>query len=384
MNLQIYEEASDWIVTHRNGGLGARGKRAFDTWLRESPHHVRAYLEMSSVWEDIPSLAQNSSLSAEELIARARGDDTVVPLIVKESYPPSSAPLSVPGLTRGEAIANAHHRVALFSTLAASLLIACILLSWFYLQRGVYGTDVGERRSLMLTDGSSVELNSRSRIKIQYTEGERRIDLLEGQALFHVAKNKTRPFTVQAGDSIVRAVGTSFDVYKKSSGTIVTVVEGQVAVIPSERLVARFTDSPAPAAAKALPNRPRDRGQGGSVVGSGVTRSAAEGEVLLMAGEQLTVTPAAIVPPKRINVAAATAWTRRSLVFDSSPLTEVVQEFNRYNTRRLVIDDPQLADLLVSGVFSSVEPTLLLRFLRTQPEVVVEEMETEVHITKRR
>ena len=49
MNLQIYEEASEWIVKHRDGGLDAREKRAFDDWLRASPQHVRAYLEMSSV-----------------------------------------------------------------------------------------------------------------------------------------------------------------------------------------------------------------------------------------------------------------------------------------------------------------------------------------------
>jgi transmembrane sensor len=111
---------------------------------------------------------------------------------------------------------------------------------------------------------------------------------------------------------------------------------------------------------------------------------SANGAIFLAAGEQVTVTPAATAAasPKRANVAAATAWTRRSLVFDSSPLTEVAQEFNRYNTRPLVIDT-QLAEFHVSGVFSSVEPSLLLRFLRGQPELSVEETDREVRISRK-
>lgn len=384
MNLQIYEEASDWIVKHRNGDLDAQEKRAFDAWLRESPHHVRAYLEMSSVWEDVPSLLPSWNLSADELITRARADDTVVSLTVKEPHPSSSIPPSAPRLAKETSSASARRRVSFFSALAASLLITCISLGWLYLQHGLYTTGVGEQRLLTLADRSIVELNARSRIRIRYTEDERRVDLLEGQALFHVAKNKARPFVVHAGNSSVLAVGTAFDVYKKSSGTIVTVVEGQVAVVRSESLAARSAVPPARAPEEALPDRSLGNRRGGTpVVGSEVTRRAVEGAILLAASEQLTVTPTAIAPPKRINVAAATAWTRRSLVFDSSPLTEVAHEFNRYNTRRLVIEDPQLADFLVSGVFSSVEPTLLLRFLRTQPELVVEETETEIRITKR-
>src|SRR5262249_22219774 len=125
------------------------------------------------------------------------------------------------------------------------------------------------------------------------------------------------------------ALGTAFDVYKAPMGTVVTVVEGRVVVL--NKIVA--------------------------------------------AGEQLVMTPRVVTPPKRANIAAATAWTQRSLVFDASPLTEVAQEFNRYNRRRLVVESSQLRDFRISGVFSSVEPTLLLRFLRAQPELVVQETE---------
>lgn len=110
---------------------------------------------------------------------------------------------------------------------------------------------------------------------------------------------------------------------------------------------------------------------------------AGAGEILLGAGEQVIVTPSASASPMKADLSAATAWTRRSLIFDSSPLTAVAEEFNRYSTRRLVIEDPALASFLVSGVFSSAEPTLLLRFLHAQPELVVEETDKEIRISKR-
>ena len=407
MNLQIYEEASEWIVKHRDGGLDAREKKIFDEWLRESPQHVRAYLEMSSVWEDVPLLDPTWNPEADELVARARGDDNVVSLA-----PPShAAGLSLsegqksdnrPRDTRERSVPS-NRNVKLRYALAASMLLA-FAATWFLLQRGVYTTDTGEQRSLALTDGSTVELNSRSRIKVKYTSHERRIDLLEGQALFHVAKGQARPFIVQTGDTRVRAVGTAFDVHKTSAGSVVTVVEGRVAVRANQQpqganrgLPGGVGDSPqtssgaynsgtatvekAPSSARAA--RQHEGRSASAIVPEVTGLQAGAGEILLAAGEQLVVTPAIATSPKRANVAAVTAWTRRSLVFDSSPLTEVAEEFNRYNTRRLVIEDPQLAGFLVSGVFSSVEPTLFIKFLRTQPELVVEETDTEIRITKK-
>lgn len=416
MNTQIYEEASEWVVKHREFGLDVREKRSFDAWLRESPQHVCAYLEMSSLWEDLPSLDRSWNPTADELIGRARADDNVVSFTspphpaghsslraeqgghsnsaLDESIQVDAdprAPALVPEaitlawrrLTGQECSGgSAHRRRSVLYALAASILIA-VAGGWVHLQRGVYTTDIGEQRSLALADGSTVELNSRSRIKVQYTEHDRRVVLLEGQALFNVAKNKSRPFVVQAGNTRVRAVGTAFDVYRKSSDTVVSVVEGRVAV---RRLDGAATGSQsnggAASSSSQTGQRPRDdvRSDGLADV-PGI--QAAAGEILLAAGEQVVVTPAIFTSPKRADIAAATSWTRRILVFDSSPLTDVAQEFNRYNTRRLLVEDPQLAQFHISGVFSSLEPSLLLRFLHTQPELMVEETDTEIRIRRK-
>jgi transmembrane sensor len=384
LNNQIYEEASDWIVKNREGDLGVQENKRFDAWLRESPQNLRAYLEMSAVWEDVASIDPSLNASADELIARARAEGNIVPLESPSALRTRGSPET--GQRKGKTPALG--RAGLYYGLAASVLLS-LVGTWLYGQRNTYSTGVGEQRSIVLNDGSTVELNSRSRLRVRFSEAERDVDLIEGQALFHVSKNPQRPFVVSANGTHVRAVGTQFDVYRKSSGTVVTVVEGKVAVFEEPRPGslathtvkgdARIPSSPQDPNASTLPLQLTREGRGPLVSDS------TNGAIFLTAGEQVTVTSTSTIAasPKRANIEAATAWTRRNLVFDSSPLTEVAQEFNRYNTRPLVIVDPQLAEFHVSGVFSSVEPSLLLRFLREQPELVVEETNREIRISKK-
>jgi len=225
-----------------------------------------------------------------------------------------------------------------------------------------YATDTGEQRSVRLRDGSQLTLNSRSRIRVRFSERERDVELLEGQALFQVAKDSARPFVVRSDSTRVRAVGTLFDVYRKATGTTVTVVEGRVAVLP-------VLDVPGPAL---------DRARVPDIAESGDSHA-----VLVSAGEQVTVTPSAVTPPTHTNVGVATAWTQRELVFDLTPLPDVAQEFNRYNVRQLIVSDAKLKDFHVTGVLSSTDPASFLRFLRAQPGISVEETDREIRISKK-
>ncbi len=93
----------------------------------------------------------------------------------------------------------------------------------------------------------------------------------------------------------------------------------------------------------------------------------------LAAGEQLMVKPQAALKASKVDVASVTAWTQYRLVFKSSPLPDVVEEFNRYNTRPLVIRSDSLADFRISGVYTSTDPALLVRFLGEQPGIRVRE-----------
>src|SRR6266446_1713414 len=127
-----------------------------------------------------------------------------------------------------------------------------------------------------------------------------------------------------------------------------------------------------------------------------VARTAAEGtavptaqlstpsEILVTSGEQVTVTATATPRPTRVNLAAATAWTQRRLVFDASTLADVVEQFNRYNAHRLVIRDATLESFPISASFSSTDPGSLVRFLQAQPGIKVVERDDETQISGHR
>ena len=167
----------------------------------------------------------------------------------------------------------------------------------------------------------------------------------------------------------MRAVGTQFDVYRKKSGTTVTVVEGRVAVTESGRKSGEIPLSSAKERGAAT-HPPREESSGSATV-------------FVSAGEQVTVTEQQVAKPKRTNIAATTAWTQHRLIFDGTPLGDVVDDFNRYNTRQLVVEDEALDDFHVSGVYSSTDPASLIRFLREQPGVDVIETDERVRITRK-
>ncbi|MGH7105531.1 MAG: FecR family protein [Acetobacteraceae bacterium] len=350
-NSQILEEASTWFVELSEGHLTDKVREQFSDWLRASPEHVRAYLQISALWEDAPLLGKGAE-DVEALIARTRAAGNVV-RVGKDRQPLS--------------VRSRRFVTPLRSALAASLVLAAIGVTfWLQQQRGVYETAIGEQSSLTLADGSTIELNAQSRVRVHFTAAERSVDLLEGQVLFHVTHDTARPFIVHSGAASVRAVGTQFDVDRRSGETVVTVVEGRVAVLPDlllEPASANAVDSAISAPDFAL-------------TGPGGARG-----LLLTAGEQVTLTAQASSRPTRTDVAAAIAWTQRKLVFASSPLTLVADEYNRYHQKRIVIRDRRLASFFVSGVFSATDSRAFVAFLRAQPNLTVHETDTEIEIS---
>jgi transmembrane sensor len=368
INRQILDEASAWFVDFRVGDVDQYARERFDEWLRQSPEHIRAYMEIAKTYVELPALSPHRKVDVGELIACARTEGNVVPFeqTAHPSEPRSSAaPANIPPCPQRRGATFWTRKRSLAASVAV-IALAGSLLAWFALYHyPTYTTQIGERRSIKLTDGSTIDLNARSQIRIKFSATERDVELLEGQALFEVAKDKARPFIVRSGDAWVRAVGTQFDVNRKATATVVTVIEGRVAVVmddagrsPTGR---QNADIVAPLGAHAVSFEP----------------------TLLSAGEQVTVTAHAVSVAKHTDIAAATAWTRQRLIFEGSALNDVVDEFNRYNQRQLVIGDPELEDFHVSGVYSSTDPASLIRFLRAQPGIQVIETNEAVHITKK-
>jgi transmembrane sensor len=423
MNTQIYEEACTWFVESRAGDLDETGRREFDRWIRKSPEHLSAYLEIAAIWHEGTSLDPKSQWTTDTLIELAlkSDDDNVVSLssgnVMAKSTVPADETSRVQSANRPTVAGGRLFSVreAWFtgwrrSAIAASIAVLTILAAALELHEfssPIYATSLGEQRSIQFEDGSTVELNSRSKVRVKYTKQERDVELIEGQALFHVAHDASRPFIVAVGTTRVRAVGTQFDVYKKSNGTVVTVVEGRVAVYSAPHGLLSETSGavatlPAPGLAPAISSgssSPRKRPVVSSSAASSASSPAAsipedqsvqpnpltagltaESSLLLGAGEQVTVTADEAQRTANPNIAGATAWREREIVFESATLSDVAEEFNRYNERQLVIKDPALYGFHISGVFSSTDPNSLIKFLQQRPGVKVTDSDSEIRV----
>lgn len=195
----------------------------------------------------------------------------------------------------------------------ASLGAAAVLAfgGWTWLQaRTVFATTVGEQRLVQLADGSSVRLDTNSRIRVRFEGDQRRIQLETGQALFTVARDADRPFVVEAGEARVTAIGTVFDVRRETAGTSVTLVSGIVEV----------------------------------AAGKDVRR--------MTAGQQARATSAG-TEAAAVDVDAVTSWTEGRIVFRDVPLSQAVDEVNRYLTAKVELDSPSHAGEPVNGVFKT-------------------------------
>jgi transmembrane sensor len=384
LNTQIYEEATAWFIDCRSGDLDEAARGEFDHWLRKSPENLSAYLEIAAIWNEGASLDPKNKWDANTLISQAAQDrDNVVVLpnavlgaiaAQAESAPKSDGRAGQGRKTlRWVGTGGTRWRRHAIASSFAVLSLGVGLIAWVHVFGApTYATATGEQRSIQLEDGSTVELNSRSKVAVRYSEHERAIELLEGQALFHVTKDAARPFVVRSGDTRVRAVGTQFDVYRKHGGTIVTVVEGRVAIL-TDHPVADADVTAKGVSTESSPSMPPLRATQGEGQGP---------NILLSAGEQLTVTPKMAQKTEHANVAGATAWTERQLIFESASLSDVAEEFNRYNRRQLIIDDPRLETFHISGVFSSTDPVSLIRFLRERPGLSVVETPSEIRIVR--
>jgi transmembrane sensor len=358
LNEQVREEAAEWLVAFCEGEVEASGRETFIAWLQSSPEHVRAYLRISALWEDRDLFARSRKLDAEALVRRALAESNVVSLSGAES---GTADTSRTQRVPSQA---AQHTGARRLAIAASVLLAAIGVAsvvWLRVHTDpVYETLVGEQRTVTLSDGSTIAMNARSKVVVRYDAARRAVDLVEGQALFRVARNPARPFIVHSGSTSIRAVGTQFDVLHRPGKTVVTVVEGRVAVSGAEA-VGRDGGSARASGSKPSSSQPRNA-------------------TFVSAGEQIVATATALTAAERADVTAATAWTEGKLVFRSAPLREVIDEFNRHTPRRLIIDDERLAEVRISGMFPFTDTAHFVEFLRQRFAVTVRETDDEIRI----
>jgi transmembrane sensor len=345
---EIEEQAADWLARLDGDRLLSKAEKAeLKTWIDRSPAHREELRRLVGFWQQANTLTELS-----------------FPLPTSQSAAPQT-----------QSTRHKTRALAWRGAIAAALVAGLAILLYPYKQNGghpvvagngVYETRVGEQNSITLKDGSTIELNTNSRVQVNYTGSRRGIVLMQGEVHFDVSKNPERPFEVTAGHGRVRAVGTAFAVryhqsdIAQSQGEVlqVTVTEGKVALEAiSQTNVGKKnnnTERSGPATAS---------GNTAQLL-KPITRGS------LIAGQSAAFQPQAAEPIDsaikilgKDAVERALAWRDGLLLFSGEPLTEVVKEMNRYTETRIEIADPDIAQLSIGGQFKVGNTNAMLRAL---------------------
>jgi transmembrane sensor len=310
----IDARASRWLAARDAGATTAEEAAEFTRWLDADIRHRVAFLKLEASWRRADRLRDVRPLD------RAVDPDLLAP-------PTSRRPWSM--------------------GLAAGVVIALLAGLWAYQQHFSwqrYETRVGGFSRIVLEDGSVIDLNTDSDVRVRFGKS-REVRLIRGEGRFQVAHDSSRPFTVAAADAAVRAVGTAFTVRLRDGAQVdVLVSEGKVAVASS-----RVPSTPA-----------------------------------LGAGESAVVLPDRVavsrVEPQLL--ARRLAWTTGKLEFRGETLREAVEEFNRYNRRQIRLADASLGALRVGGSFGATDPESFVGALASAFKLRVElDDEDEITIT---
>lgn len=336
----LEDTAIAWL-TERDDGFSPAREREFGQWLRADPRHAAA----------VTRLEQTLGLLGELPEFRSEINTAFDRAAPVAHFPPNGVEAAPVRQSR-----RWPSRLAWIGV-AAALAVGAIT-GWRALRPAPetrYATTAAGYERAHLEDGSTLELNAASAVRVQFTAAERRVSLEAGEAHFAVAHDTTRPFVVSAGSVSVRAVGTAFNVRHAADGAVeVTVTEGKVRV-----------------------------GQGGP------DSSAAIEAPLVSAGERLALPRQAPMPVvEKISpdaLRASLAWQSRLADFSEAPLAEVIARFNSRNRVQLILADRELGARRIGGTFALDEAEAFVRLLERDGEIVgVRHGENEIQLRRAR
>ncbi len=268
----LIREALHWFAVLRDDEVTAEDHQAFEHWKNQSAAHTAAWERAATLWSAFAPVeaelrqSRNKKLNRRAFIASGLG------------------------------------------------MIIAGTGSYLFYRNGLFAdfsTSAGETRLLTLTDGSVVELGSRSALSVNYSGNQRRLTLHWGEAYFTVA-SEPRPFIVTVNDGETRALGTRFNI--RTDGNLVTVAVTEHAVEVS------------------LP---------------GLTSEQ------LNSGWQLAYKPDEILPAEPVDIGNVEAWRRGRLIYNNTPLRSVLNDIERYRGGYIVLTDKRLGALQVSAAFST-------------------------------
>lgn len=315
----VEEAAMAWLL-ERDEGFSPGREEAFRSWQSADPAHAAAIARLENAWHMLEEL-DNIPLPAADTDAGKKPTRTLV------------------------------WKAAWVSLGAAAMIILGLRLWW--VEPVVSGTphangDARPQR-ILLADGTVVTLNANTQVETRFSASERRVVLTSGEAHFDVAHEKNRPFHVTAKGVSIRAVGTAFNVRMAAASVEVVVTSGKVQLIRPEPAILPKTAAP-----REIPLlEPGDR----AVVGQAATD----------AGSDVAITR---LEPAQLR--EALAWQQEMLVFENTPLREVVAQFNRRSSLQLRLAESEFGERRINGVFAANNVEAFVNLFERGGDVLVE------------
>jgi transmembrane sensor len=350
---RIAEEAGQWLLASREG-LDEGSRVAFVNWLRHSPAHVAEYMATVQLDQDMREAAAREPVAASVLIAQAACEPAVVALR------PGAVDL-VRRVPPRHVAKRARRWPWIAGAVATAAAVAWVVLAAWPRQEAppgiVYAAPVKSVRSIDLPDGSHIQLDRGSRIRIDMHSAGRDIAVLDGTMLLDVGHDSDSPLTVTVGRTTLRDIGTVFQVTATPDTGEVIVVSGQVDVMS-----------------------PRDDRRW-----PWTAKSAPQVVAHLKAGEHATLASDGslthLVP--HADLSTDLAWLPAEIDFHDAPVADVARRFNHYGQAPLLIDDAQVAGTRISGRFHARDASGFIAYLQTLPGVQVTRDSEGVHIARR-
>ena len=330
-------QASEWLAKLDAETPSKEDLQAFKVWVNEADEHRIAFEEMVSFWDEMNILTQ-AVLPRES----ANSELEKAPRSIFE-------PMTRLFRTRTQSI------TAAFATVAVAVTLLTTTNLW-QATPTLYTTQVGEQKNFQLADKSTVQLNTNSRLEVDYSDNYRRLKLVQGEAHFDVAHNPDRPFEVFAGQGLVRAIGTAFTVHVRKIDVEVIVTQGTIELDRA--------DLAAPVSTPSKTDEDHPQTQINVTAGNMLTFSRDElDDIKLLVANQIE---------------DQLAWRRGMLVFQAEPLQNVVNEVSRYTNLKIVIPERSTREIKVGGLFKVGDTESLFEALRDGFDIHAKEISDDV------
>ena len=331
----VDSEAADWLVMLDAGKLSANERRALRKWLSEDPENAASLQELATIWSEM-DIVLNDLPGTRQFKSRGFLSSFLARRWVNSA--------------------------------AVAVFLGCVGLSvWIYFtvdrqsisEIAYHATEVGTQHVERFSDGSTAHLNTDSIIETEYSDSSRIVRLLRGEAMFDVVHDPARPFIVYAGNQQLKVVGTKFVIRLTSENIVVTVTDGQVQLTKRQKT-----------------------GSGASL--DNMTKR--EQEIIFVSeGEEVEIGNQVVTPEiKEVSdeeMERRFSWLNGQLVFRNEKLQQVIEEISRYVPAQIIIDDPELKEMRISGRFVIGDTDALMEAIEVSFNVHTSHTDHVIHLS---